>query len=96
MNRHERRRAAKQRETAKAIYTHWGHLHPAFKHYKQPTDCYVCNEIQALDVVAIDDGSSTITDPYEIFPPFEEDNVGRNYSARTRGGDVWVDFGVRP
>jgi hypothetical protein len=62
MNRHERRRAAKQQDTAKAmaIYTHWGHLRPTFKHYKQPTICYICDaEHGALDVVA-DDGRDPI------------------------------------
>jgi hypothetical protein len=34
----------------------------------------------------------SVLDPYGIFPPFEEDNVGRNYFARSPGSDVWVEF----
>jgi hypothetical protein len=38
----------------------------------------------------------SVVDPYGIFPPLEEDNVGRNYFARSPGSDVWVLFDDMP
>jgi hypothetical protein len=33
-----------------------------------------------------------IGDPYEIYPPDREDNIGRRYFARSPGSDIWVSF----
>jgi len=34
----------------------------------------------------------SVLDPYGVYPPFEEDNIGRNYFARAPGSHVWVSF----
>jgi hypothetical protein len=40
----------------------------------------------------------SIRDPYYLFEHGDdwEDNIGRNYFARSPGSDVWVEFGDLP
>jgi len=38
----------------------------------------------------------SVIDPYGIYPPFEEDNIGRNCFARAPESDVWVWSGDLP